>query len=231
VKVVIERAGGALEAELVDRALAAGHDVRVLDGPAAGQPLPRGCRLADAPDGDVVVAVVGGLAGAGAEALAALDDLARCAAIDGATLVVVAFSDLEAVEALLAAHGGGWTLQAATVLHDDLATALAEGGPPAEVAVQPVDAGEVAERVVRLLRVGPAGRVPDFAGPQVLELGGAAASGGPGWPGAWTNPDRAVGRRTWEEWLAHRSAGPLDGGAKPGRAEALGGRPGLVQQG
>ena len=234
-KVVVERAGGALEAELVTRALAAGHDVRVLDAPPAGAPLPRGCRLAEAPDGDVVVAVVGGLHGVGPGGLDGLADLARCAASDGTPLVVVAFSDLDEVEALLAGLGVDWTLQAATVLHDDLRPALA-GGAPAGVDVQPVDAAEVAERVVRLLRVGPAGRVPDFGGPEIRPASsfGAAVADGATWAGAWTNADRRVGRRTWDEWLAAHGSGPVPG-AVDGRpeargAEAVGRGAGLVQQ-
>ena len=226
----MERAGGPLEAEVVARALSAGHDVRVLDGPPAGEPLPRGCRLAEAPDGDVVVAVVGGLHGAGPGELGALADLAGCAAEEGTHLVVVAFSDLDEVEARLAASGAGWTLQAATVLHEQLA---AEPAVPAGVDVQPVDAGEVAERVVRLLRLGPAGRVPDFGGPEVIPATDTGVQGpAVAWPGAWTNPARAVGHRTWEDWLAHRSAapGPVDGGPQPGGAEPVGHRPGLVQQ-
>jgi uncharacterized protein YbjT (DUF2867 family) len=39
---------------------------------------------------------------------------------------------------------------------------------------QPVDAGEVADRLVELSLSGPAGRVPDIGGPEVGTLAGAA---------------------------------------------------------
>jgi uncharacterized protein YbjT (DUF2867 family) len=39
---------------------------------------------------------------------------------------------------------------------------------------QPIDAGEVADRLVELALSGPAGRVPDAGGPEVSTLAGAA---------------------------------------------------------
>jgi uncharacterized protein YbjT (DUF2867 family) len=89
---------------------------------------------------------------------------------------------------------------------------------------QPVDEGEVAARLVELALGTPAGLVPDMAGPKVystdeLLRGYLRASHRhrpiiPLWlPGkaaravrAGVNlaPERAVGRRTWEEFLADR---------------------------
>jgi uncharacterized protein YbjT (DUF2867 family) len=89
---------------------------------------------------------------------------------------------------------------------------------------QPVDAGEVADRLVELALGTPARLVPDIGGPRVYEMAelvrsylravgtrrpivavplpGNAASAYRG--GANLTPDRAVGRRTWEDYLADR---------------------------
>ena len=89
---------------------------------------------------------------------------------------------------------------------------------------QPIDTGEVADRLVELVAAGPSGRVPDMGGPQVRgidDLAGALlnARGArrpvvgvpiPGRSarafrdGLHTCPDRAVGRTTWEEFLSRR---------------------------
>jgi uncharacterized protein YbjT (DUF2867 family) len=93
---------------------------------------------------------------------------------------------------------------------------------PAGVRFQPVDAGEVAARLTDLALGPAAGLVPDMAGPRVYEM--AALLRGylqashkhrltvpvrlPGQAaravraGANLAPERAVGRRTWEEFLA-----------------------------
>jgi uncharacterized protein YbjT (DUF2867 family) len=89
---------------------------------------------------------------------------------------------------------------------------------------QPVEADEVAARLVELTLGEPAGRVPDMGGPQVY--GAAELLRGylratrrrrlivPVWlpgkaarvfrAGANLAPEQAVGRRTWEEFLAER---------------------------
>ena len=86
------------------------------------------------------------------------------------------------------------------------------------------DAGEVAARLVELALGTPAGLVPDIAGPRVygvadllrgylrargkhrlmvpVRLPGRAA--GAVRAGANLAPDRAVGQRTWEDFLAER---------------------------
>lgn len=95
---------------------------------------------------------------------------------------------------------------------------------PAGFRFQPVDAGEVAARLVQLALGTPAGLVPDMAGPRVygaadlvrgylrarrkhrpivpVRLPGKAARAFRG--GANLAPDRAVGRWTWEAFLAER---------------------------
>ena len=97
---------------------------------------------------------------------------------------------------------------------------------PAGVRFQPVDAREVATRLVELALGEPAGLVPDIAGPRVYAMadlvrGYLRASGRrrllvpvklPGKAarafrdGANLAPERAVGRRTWEDFLAERVA-------------------------
>ncbi|MFI9330973.1 SDR family oxidoreductase [Kitasatospora sp. NPDC052868] len=131
-------------------------------------------------------------------------------------------------ERLLAESGIGWTNLRAAQFPDLLNTALRvlAKSPvipmPSGTACQPVDQGEVADRLVELAQGGPAGRVPDMAGPTVysavrLARDWTRAAGKrrivlpvfvPGRmgaafrTGALTAPDRAVGVRTWEEYLA-----------------------------
>jgi uncharacterized protein YbjT (DUF2867 family) len=97
---------------------------------------------------------------------------------------------------------------------------------------QPVDAGEVADQLAELALGPPAGLVPDLAGPRVLGMDAlvreylrARGRRRPVLPvrlpgraarairaGANLAPDRAVGRRTWEEFLAHQVAGRATSG-------------------
>ncbi|MGQ0569409.1 MAG: hypothetical protein ACT4P5_07750 [Armatimonadota bacterium] len=101
---------------------------------------------------------------------------------------------------------------------------------PAGFRFQPVDPGEVAARLVELALGMPAGSVPAIAGPRVYEmtelvhgylravgkhrlivplrLSGKAARAFR--DGANLAPDRAVGRRTWEDFLATRVSSPSD---------------------
>jgi uncharacterized protein YbjT (DUF2867 family) len=101
---------------------------------------------------------------------------------------------------------------------------------PAGFRFQPIDAGEVAARLVELALGKPAGLVPDMAGPRVYEMaellrGYLRAVGKhrpiiPVWmpgkaarafrDGANLARDRAVGRLTWEEFLAARVSAPGD---------------------
>jgi uncharacterized protein YbjT (DUF2867 family) len=91
---------------------------------------------------------------------------------------------------------------------------------------QPVDARDVAARLVELALGAPAGRVPDLAGPRVyamedlirdylravgkrrailpLRLPGKGARAFRA--GVNVAPDQATGRRTWEDFLAERVA-------------------------
>ncbi|GGW66838.1 SDR family oxidoreductase [Streptomyces xantholiticus] len=133
-------------------------------------------------------------------------------------------------ERLLAASGIGWTNLRATQfpgLLDTVFTVLSKLPVfvvPTRTVCQPVDPREVADRLVELALDGPAGQVPDLAGPAVHTVDRLArtwlrAAGkrrlvlpvfvpgkaGAGFrSGALTAPDRAVGRRTWEEYLAEK---------------------------
>jgi uncharacterized protein YbjT (DUF2867 family) len=137
-----------------------------------------------------------------------------------------------AAEQVIADSGLPWTALRATQFHDGiLLTArqlarLPVVPVPAGWRFQPVDPGEVAARLVELALGAPAGLVPDLAGPRVYELaalvrGYLRARGQrrpilPVWlpgeaarafrAGANLAPARAVGRRTWEEFLAGRVA-------------------------
>ena len=135
-----------------------------------------------------------------------------------------------AAERVIADSGVPWTTLRAAQFHD-LSLTVAEQMArlpvipvPAGVRFQPVDSGEVAARLVELALGAPAGLVPDMAGPQVhtmadllreylrsrgkrrllvpVRIPGKAARAVRA--GANLAPDRAVGHRTWEDFLADR---------------------------
>jgi uncharacterized protein YbjT (DUF2867 family) len=142
------------------------------------------------------------------------------------------FASKLAAERVIAQSGLPWTTLRATQFHElTLATArqmarLPVVPVPSGVRFQPVDGGEVAARLVQLALGEPAGLVPDLAGPRTYEMRELVrsylrASGKhrmlvplrlPGRAarafreGANLAPDRAVGRRTWEDFLADRTA-------------------------
>lgn len=127
-------------------------------------------------------------------------------------------------------RGPGWTVLRTTQFHDLVFRLMAGAARlpvlplPSGVRLQPVDAGEVADRLAELAVGAPAGRVEDMGGPQVRPLPDLAhaylrATGRrrPVVPvrlagktyagylaGAQLTPDRAVGKITFEEYLAHR---------------------------
>jgi uncharacterized protein YbjT (DUF2867 family) len=140
------------------------------------------------------------------------------------------FASKRAAERVIADSGVPFTTLRASQFHD-LILMTAKGMArlpvmpvPAGFRFQPVEADEVAERMVELALGEPAGLVPDVAGPRIYGMdellrGYLRASGRrralvhvplPGGAaravraGANLAPDRAVGRRTWEEFLAER---------------------------
>ena len=135
-----------------------------------------------------------------------------------------------AAERLVAGSGIPWTTVRATQFHDLMLTAVAGMSKlpvvpvPSGFRFQPVDTGEVADRLVELALGAPAGLVPDIAGPRLYEMGellriylrargkhrllvpmrvpGEAARAFRA--GVNLAPDRAVGHRSWEDFLAQR---------------------------
>jgi uncharacterized protein YbjT (DUF2867 family) len=140
------------------------------------------------------------------------------------------FASKLGAEQVVAESGLPWTTLRATQFHELMLTTLQKMARlpvvpiPAGVRFQPVDGDEVAARMVELALGTPAGLVPDLAGPRTdtmadllrsylrasgkhrlivpLRLPGKAA--GAFRDGANLAPDRAVGLRTWEEFLDER---------------------------
>jgi uncharacterized protein YbjT (DUF2867 family) len=123
-----------------------------------------------------------------------------------------------------------WTMLRPTQFHDLVLATLRAGAKLPVLPVlsgfrfQPVDARDVADQLVELALDKPAGLVPDLAGPRVYPMSELARSylratgkrrlllpvHAPGKAarayrtGANLAPDRAVGTRTWEAFLAER---------------------------
>lgn len=147
------------------------------------------------------------------------------------------FAAKRAAERVVAASSLPWTTLRATQFHELMLTVAQQMAKlpvipvPAGFQFQPIDAGEVADRLAELALGTPAGMVPDMAGPKAyamaelirgylraahqerpilsVPLPGAAARAFRS--GANLAPDRAVGRRTWEEFLSGRVHVPGDG--------------------
>jgi len=143
------------------------------------------------------------------------------------------FGSKFAAERIVADSGLPWTTLRATQFHDLILMVAQQMAKlpvipvPAGFRFQPIDPGEVAARLVELALGEPAGHVPAMGGPRVygatdLVRGYLEASHRhrpivsvwlPGRAArafrAGTNlaPERAVGRRTWEEFLAERLSG------------------------
>jgi uncharacterized protein YbjT (DUF2867 family) len=142
------------------------------------------------------------------------------------------FASKLAAERVVADSGVPWTTLRATQFHDLVWITVRQMSRlpvipvPVGFRFQPVDAGEVAARLVELAVGKPAGLVPDMAGPRVYEMatlireylrasrkhrllvpvwlpGKAARAVRMGGNVAFDQP---VGRRTWEEFLASRMA-------------------------
>jgi uncharacterized protein YbjT (DUF2867 family) len=138
------------------------------------------------------------------------------------------FASKRAAEGVIADSGLPWTTVRATQFHDLTLTVARQMARvpvipvPSGVRFQPVDAGEVAARLVELALGPPSGLVPDVAGPRVytmdellrgylratrrrrlivpVRLPGRAARAVRS--GALLPADRAAGGRTWEDFLA-----------------------------
>jgi uncharacterized protein YbjT (DUF2867 family) len=86
------------------------------------------------------------------------------------------FASKRAAEQVVAGSGLPWTTLRATQFHDLVLMTVRQLAKlpvipvPAGFRFQPVDAGEVAARLVELALGPPAGLVPDIAGPRVYEM-------------------------------------------------------------
>jgi uncharacterized protein YbjT (DUF2867 family) len=144
------------------------------------------------------------------------------------------FAHKRAAEEVFARSQVPWTTLRATQFHDFVLTAVQAAAKLPVLPVfagfrfQPVDARDVADRLVELALGEPVGLAADVAGPEILPMadlargylraagkhrlllpvrvpGGAARAYR---AGANLAPDRAVGTRTWEAFLAERFPAP-----------------------
>lgn len=145
------------------------------------------------------------------------------------------FASQLGVERVIAGSGLPWTNLRATQFHDGFILVMVDAMSklpiillPSGFRFQPIDSDEVADRLVELTLGEPAGQVPDLAGPKIydavdllrgylqavgkrrviipMKVPGEAAKAVRA--GANLAPDHAVGRRTWEEFLAAWSRSP-----------------------
>lgn len=157
------------------------------------------------------------------------DEVPVHSAIDRAAFGYLA-AKLEA-ERIIADSGIPWTTLRATQFHDFVLDLAEQGARMPLVPVfggvrfQTVDAREVATRLAELALGAPAGRVPDLGGPEIMPMsdmvrGYLTATGRrrlllpvrvPGRAsaayraGANLAPERAVGRRTWAQFLTEHT--------------------------
>lgn len=140
------------------------------------------------------------------------------------------FASQRAAELIVADSGLGWSTLRATQFHDFVLTTVRQLSKMPIVPVfagfrfQPVDAREVAARLAELALGAPSRLVPDIGGPRAysmkelvqsylraagkrraimpIRLPGKAAAAYRA--GANLTPERAVGRRSWEDFLTER---------------------------
>ncbi len=132
-------------------------------------------------------------------------------------------------ELIIAGSELPWTNLRATQFHDGFILLMVKAMSklpliplPSGVRFQPIDADEVADTVMELTLGPPAGPAPDMAGPKIydaeyllrtyleavgkrralIRIGTPGAAAAAVKAGANLAPDRAVGKRTWEEFLA-----------------------------
>ncbi|HEX5546091.1 MAG TPA: NAD(P)H-binding protein [Ktedonobacterales bacterium] len=158
------------------------------------------------------------------------------------------FASKLAAERAVADSGLPWTTLRATQFYDTLLLVARQMAKlpviplPSGFRFQPIDPGEVGVRLAELALGAPIGLAPDIAGPKIYQtdellgeylrashkrrpiipiwLPGKAARAVRS--GVILAPDRAVGRRTWEEFLAERIGSPGNGASS--RSEPPSGR-------
>lgn len=142
------------------------------------------------------------------------------------------------VERMVMAGRTPWTILRAAQFHSFVDLLLGRAAArfpvvfvvPAGFSVQSVADAEVADRLIDVLAGGPTGRLPDFAGPEILRVSAAARTWAelrrvrkpvvpvpiPGAvarafrTGANTSPDADRGRTTWREWLSKAASVTTD---------------------
>ncbi len=246
--VLVTGGTGTLGRQLVPRLRTSGLHVRVMGrrGGDARADLATGAGLEEAVAGcDMVVHLATGVRGF-SRAIHAVDVLGTQRLLDQAAragvghLVYISIvgidripfpyyrAKLEAERLLQQQTTVGWTILRATQFHDliDLYFRALRWLPalpiPKDTPCQPVDAGDVADRLCAGVLNGPLGRMPDMGGPEVLgadELADAwlAASGARRRlvrvqirgrtaaafrAGYHTVPDHRDGQISWDDWLA-----------------------------
>lgn len=271
VRVLLTGATGTLGRELRPRLLEDGYGVRAVSRspPATGEgrtewmqaDLATGEGLIEALAGvDVVIhaatAPLGDTEAVDVLGTARIVDYARGEGIEH--LIYVSIVGIDAIplsyyehkrraERLIEDGSVPWTVLRSTQFHSLFGELLGRLRPlpcwplPRRFRLQPIDAGEVADRIVRLIDDGPAGRPLPVGGPEVRTLGeltrtwlavrgwrravvplplpGRVAAGFR--EGAATVSERAVGTTTWREWV-ERAHGPSVASA---RSATSGGRP------
>ena len=131
-------------------------------------------------------------------------------------------------EKLIEAWPGDWIIQRATQFHPFLESLMRRNVliAPDPMRIQPIDAAEVADRIVEAVETGATGRLEDMGGPEVLRLdevctvwrdetgessprlvtvptvGGALTDFS---AGVQLSPDHAVGELTWRKWLKRQA--------------------------
>ncbi|SFP75713.1 Uncharacterized conserved protein YbjT, contains NAD(P)-binding and DUF2867 domains [Amycolatopsis arida] len=241
--IVVTGGTGLLGRRVIERLVTEGQDVRVL----SRRPRPAGeggryaWATADLGTADGVVHCATAVSRRGEPRLAErLVEAARRAGT--AHLVYVSIVGVDrvplpyyqgklAAERVIAGSGLPYTILRATQFHDLLRTLFAKAAPlpvlpVPDLCFQPVDVGEVADRLAELATGEPAGRAPDVAGPRVRAARDLAAvflrATGRRRPllpvrlpgrvfrayraGGHLAPDRAVGTITFEDHLAAHPA-------------------------
>jgi uncharacterized protein YbjT (DUF2867 family) len=243
-RVLVAGGTGTLGQVVVDQLLASGADVRILT---------RGRRRHRRSD---VQHVHGDLrTGAGLDAaVSGVDTIVQCAEhahqlvaaakrADSPHLLYTSIVGIDRVplrlyrrkladEQLIATSGLPWTVLRATQFHDLIAVLLRMFAKspvlavPAGVSFQPVDVREVGDRLAHLALGEPAGRAPDFGGPQIralidlarsyLAMAGKRRPVLPVWlpgrvfrlfrAGGHLVPEHAVGTVTFEQYLSEQLA-------------------------
>jgi uncharacterized protein YbjT (DUF2867 family) len=248
-QVLVTGASGLLGSQLLPRLRSEGHEVRAL----SRHPRPERVSdvdwvACDVLDRDGIASAVTGCDSVIHAATVSYGRRSRATEVDGTTNVAAAakaagarvvyisivgvdqnrisyYGGKYSAEQALEASGGNWTILRATQFHPLLAEPMRYHFMPAtpNLAFQPVDAGDVADRLVALATSNETGRVPDFGGPEILtvrelidawsEITGRRVVRVPvptlGFladfdSGAHLAPEHRAGTLTWRDWLRRR---------------------------